>query len=1067
MNKLINTSERESTLHKSAFLNERFYVSHNNISELAKKRLKRWELFLGNDNQLLEECISNYNLSKTDFLKMLTNSKISPLLSEKNEGWQRIAFEVESRIHKNTALPKRINLNNTLFFNFIKPFLQVGYYHFKEKLNQMVKIEKMQLFEKEIEENLLVELTNKLASICTRTLVLELNVARVSGILEGETSEKRQSYFNEVLLNDPDYFNQLLSEYVVLNRLMSTKVDYWINNSVMLLQRFVKDYSLLNQEFNFGKGIGTLTSLKIGANVSDSHRKGQTVSILEFSSGVKVVYKPRSLMIDEKFNKLLLLINSWEMNTDLKGIKTINQGEYGWLEFIDHKGCDEKQEVSRFYYRIGSYLAVLYTLNAVDFHYENLIASGEYPYLVDLESLLHNNSRFYKKDSSAFSKAQRSLYTSVLNVGLLPKKILATKGKGIDLSGIGGQEGQILPVKSPVLDGKTTDEIKITRKNITIGANTHRPKIKSEYVNPLEYSKFIELGFEETYKVLQNHKDELVSILETWATIEVRQILRPTRRYGSLLMISVHPDFLRDGLERDMILDKLWLDTSIYPDLKDTFISEKQDMYQLDIPYFTTKPNEKHLWDSRGEKISNFFDTDALSTVLEHIKSLNTSDCKDQLQLIKTSMLFLEAPTTKKNKIIDLKKYNHEYPSKEFLNESIAIGEHLLNKMITGAQSNGQKDACWIGGGFVDNKEGEWRIAPVNRYLYDGISGIALFLAYLGYITKRSDFTDAAKKSIHSVLYNESPENNLGAFNGGGSLIYVYSHLHALWKENIYLEKAKEIANQLEPYIESDENIDLLSGVSGYAIILIQLFSYTRDRKYLGMIKKCGDRILQKAKVMNDGLGWYVPTASQPLSGFSHGTSGIAWALCLIAKVTGNPTYLETAKKALKFERGFYNPEHENWIDVREFNGKSNLEWGIMPVAWCHGAPGVLLSRLLLNSDIKDEEIDKEIETGLKTTLNYGFGRDHSLCHGDLGNLDILLFASQTLRNQNLNEEFKRYKDHVLQDIKERGWLSGLPKYNESPSLMVGLSGMGLGLLKIWSPDKVPSVLRLQAPYYL
>ena len=40
----------------------------------------------------------------------------------------------------------------------------------------------------------------------------------------------------------------------------------------------------------------------------------------------------------------------------------------------------------RFYRRQGALLALLYALEATDFHAENLIASGEFPVLIDLET---------------------------------------------------------------------------------------------------------------------------------------------------------------------------------------------------------------------------------------------------------------------------------------------------------------------------------------------------------------------------------------------------------------------------------------------------------------------------------------------------------------------------------------------------------------------------------------------------------------------------------------------------------------------------------------------------------
>ena len=71
-------------------------------------------------------------------------------------------------------------------------------------------------------------------------------------------------------------------------------------------------------------------------------------------------------------------------------LTVLDRGTYGWVEFVDATGCDSREALQRFYWRQGSFLALLHLLSAVDFHLENLIAAGETPCLVDLEALFHH-----------------------------------------------------------------------------------------------------------------------------------------------------------------------------------------------------------------------------------------------------------------------------------------------------------------------------------------------------------------------------------------------------------------------------------------------------------------------------------------------------------------------------------------------------------------------------------------------------------------------------------------------------------------------------------------------------
>src|SRR3712207_8377597 len=52
-----------------------------------------------------------------------------------------------------------------------------------------------------------------------------------------------------------------------------------------------------------------------------------------------------------------------------------------------------RSEALRYYERAGMLLCLFYVLEGTDCHYENIIASGEYPVLIDTETLMHHRAR--------------------------------------------------------------------------------------------------------------------------------------------------------------------------------------------------------------------------------------------------------------------------------------------------------------------------------------------------------------------------------------------------------------------------------------------------------------------------------------------------------------------------------------------------------------------------------------------------------------------------------------------------------------------------------------------------
>lgn len=132
--------------------------------------------------------------------------------------------------------------------------------------------------------------------------------------------------------------------------------------------------------------------------------------------------------------------------------------------------------------------------------------------------------------------------------------------------------------------------------------------------------------------------------------------------------------------------------------------------------------------------------------------------------------------------------------------------------------------------------------------------------------------------------------------------------------------------------------------------------------------------------------------------------------------------------------------------------------------AWCHGAPGIGLSRLdLLRTRPSDLHLRREVEAALLTTIRAGFGSNLSLCHGDLGNIELIARASRWL-DASWSKDLHRLGAEILGSIQERGFRCGVPLGIETPGLMAGLAGIGLGLLRLVDPVGIPCVLLVEPP---
>ena len=719
-----------------------------------------------------------------------------------------------------------------------------------ERLNQ--KYPELPFKPKAITEMFLESLLEQLLQILNRTLVLELNVARLQGLLKGDTPQERFYSFGD-RLRQPDVRASILQEYPVLARQITICIDNWLIFYLEFLQHLCADWHELQAIFSPQNELGWL--VKIQSSAGDKHHNGRSVLIAQFSSGVQIVYKPRSLAVEVHFQQLLNWLNQRGHHSPFHSLNILERVNHGWVEFVEAKSCSTKAEVERFYERQGGYLALLYTLQATDFHSENLIAAGEHPILVDLESLFDSQSKA-GDTSEAYQLANHQKANSVLRIGLLPERIwIDDEFDGIDISGLGGKQGQLTPDAVPYWQDRGTDEMRIRRKRMEMPRNLNRPTLEGKDVNLLDYRNFLIAGFTNIYHLLVKQREQLLSAngpIAAFAQDEVRTILRPTRIYSLLLNESFHPDLLRDALDRDLHFDKLWLQVKHNPNLKRVILAECKDLLRGDIPLFTTYPNSRNLWSSSGQKIGDFFSEPSINMVYHRLQQLGDSDLNQQLWFIHASL----ATVAMDSKDATFPAYQIQEPkitpdSAKLLTAACKIGDRLEQLAI-----QGEKDVSWVGLSLAGNDK--WVLTPLGINLYNDLPGIALFLAYLGKATDKERYTNLAKATLTTIRRlvetDRSYVKSIGAFDGWGGIIYTLTHLATVWEQTDLLTEAEKIVELLTKLIEQDRQFDIISGAAGCIGSLISLYRCKPNYKTLAAAIKCGEQLINQAQPMNV---WY------------------------------------------------------------------------------------------------------------------------------------------------------------------------------------------------------------------
>lgn len=947
----------------------------------------------------------------------------------------------------------------------IRPLINQGRHRVRRGIRKLARTASVLPFDIEtVTELFSAGLSTRLLQRVGRTMVLELQVARLQGRLQGETSQERFDNFVRNL-GDRDFALAILAEYPVLAAQVVLCINQWIAATLEFLHRLCGDWAAIRGTFCRHGDPGLLIGLS--ADAGDKHCGGRSVLVARFSSGFQIVYKPRSLAVDTHFQELLRWINKRGDHPPFRALEVLECTGYGWVEFVAAHGCTSRDDVIRFYERQGGYLAMLYALEAADFHHENLIAAGEHPMLLDLEALFQ--PRIQGRDARhAEEIAGSALFYSVLGVGLLPVRVWTNAdGEGIDLSGLGGPAGQLTPYGVPLWDGAGTDEVRIKRERLLHPGAQNRPFLNGIEVDPVAYSDSIVNGFTAIYRLLQKHRHELLSEhgpIARFAGDEVRVILRNTRTYSMLQYESFHPDVLRNALDRERLLDRLWGRVEQFPYLAQVIPAERQDLQNGDIPLFTTCPESRDLRTSSQTRIRNFFDEPSINFVKRRVWQLGDGDLRQQLWIVQASL----ATISRSSDRVLQPTYGlvHTRTTADYgrlITAASAVGDRLQEMAV-----RGDDDVSWIGLTLTNDQH--WSLMPLGMDFYDGIPGVVIFLAYLAHITREDRYRSLAKAALRTLRRQMERGGefltSIGGFDGWGGLIYTLTHLALLWNEPMLLAEAKTIVDRISSLIARDEKLDVISGSAGCIGSLVSLYRCAPADNILAAAIQCGERLITTAQHMKKGMGWIVPSAgTKPLTGFSHGSAGIGWALLELAALTGHKRFRMTAHAAIAYERSLFSQEMENWPDLR------NLQTGMQadkeseqafPSAWCHGAPGIGLARLSSLRHFDDAETRAEIRMAIKTTLAHGFGLNHSLCHGDLGNLELLMQSGKSFDDNRLRLKANQLAAMILDSIQRDGWLCPNPLGVESPGLMTGLAGIGYGLLRLAEPARVPSVLMLE-----
>ncbi|MGI8745776.1 MAG: type 2 lanthipeptide synthetase LanM [Bryobacteraceae bacterium] len=904
-------------------------------------------------------------------------------------------------------------------------------------------------------------LLRRLSQIAARTIAYELRMRRDQGELKGASPEERFRYYTGEVLGSSEGRSALLSCHPVLARLLSTCTLQAIEATIEFLERLRLDRPELQSVFAKGTELGPLVAFVGG--VSDAHDGGRSVWILRFDSGLKLVYKPRSLAMDAAFSGFIDFFNqAGHCSVHLRSTVVLPRNRYGWSEFIEQQDCGSEEEVTRYYRRQGVYASLVHFLCGVDFHSENFVAAGEDPMPIDLEGLLSLGVHVGTDQLLKLPLPLRPLHYTVAATMMLPYWRAGEYDRSLfSASGIAGSTQGAWPVKQPAWEGSGTDQLRLVYRYEDFIFDQSVPTRNGHKVRADLYHAAIVSGFVEGYRTILAHRDALLgpaSPLSAFAHATSRVILRDTQEYVNLLSWCTSPDILKSGAALDVALETLAWTVPVLSDGKpcpELLRVEKRSLWQRDIPILTCSPMSCDVYTPGGQTLPAAVEHTSFHQMRRRIEQASEGDLEWQSELVRTMLQMVRSAPAGPPSALHTE-------SDRLLAHAIEIGEGLARVAFQVDGMNG-----WLSLFKESPSQAKVQPAHPDPWSLAGAAGNAIFLSDLAAQTgeKRYDALARGALKFASTMLQQVRREEFGsalrisAYEGPFGLVYALTACGVrLGDENLVAQARQLALSYTCEQLNSAQNPDMLNGAAGALLALLQLYRFRPDPRLIERAQVLA-RVIQRSQVPDERGGWLVPGMERPLLGMAHGSSGMTLALHELYKVTGDDPLRSSARSGLEHERSQFSGEHGDWPDQQNRSGSMSFMTG-----WCAGAPGIGLARLRMYGDAPDDlALAQELETSIQATLRHSGKRHHHLCCGEAGRILFLTTATRILDRPSLRDAAQRAGIAMLDDFEEHGhwrlqqFCASLPV----SGLLGGVPGVGLSLLELARPGSTSQVLVL------
>lgn len=771
--------------------------------------------------------------------------------------------------------------------------------------------------------------------IWERILIIEMNFAEEDGLLEGPNEADRYAFFVKEVVK-PENLDAIFRKYPGLWPIWQQQINTMVRSLTRFVSRIASDLCTVAEYFFGDKAVRRICSISM---IGDPHNGMQQTARLQYmneSGAVRVVYyKPRNLAIDVGFHDFIAW---WNSRAPIDHIvpRVFNAGEYGWAQGILSEQCRSSDEVRAFYRRYGSLVALAYCFCATDLHMENILANGEYPVVIDLETMFSCVLDFEKDDPLCYH-----LYNSLL----LPTE---TYQGDIEISPL--TAGANLPTDIEILVNpqKRTPSLKLEKRRLHTTDCVSQVICNGCPVDWLRYEEELCYGMDTSLLFLYENRQEVAKKISRYiGSAPVRIVKQSTEEYGKILYNLCHPDSLRRGTGDAELL-------ALCHPSRDVGMmqSEIAELNHGDVPYFSVDFDATTLKNGCHQTLSTRIFRNPRQKFEQQLFDLTREKIGQVVQDARYAFFAYR---------LNQKEFSYEHKRCGVVSTSPDTRQ-WFDMLAVATLSRVMDCAQLIDGQYywrdirVDVGKERTHAAPGGIDLYKGTSGIALAFYVVGKRLACKRFLNFSYQLSQQIAQQleRAPAAEPGGLDGSAGILWalgVVNEHRLLDFLPVMDRELKKISYEIltRPY-EHYRDIEFMGGISGTLSMLLRLHNlyqfYPISKDIASLAHYAFRSIVDKAEQLLDD-------ATTSL-GFAHGTAGVSASLAKYMRY-----FQQEDKRAIRIirrhvERETFHRTDQGWPRI----GKDQT----CSTSWCHGTVGLGFSRLhcrpyiaasVYNSDIK------------------------------------------------------------------------------------------------------------------